>query len=79
MLFSITFNFIICFSFSMLLHGLTLGENDGDLEVCDNSLYIYFRFIWQANPSGTVGKKNSNEHVFFFNLYFTCTMKAHYH
>jgi hypothetical protein len=38
---SITFNFVICFSFSMLLHGLTLGENDGDLEVCNTSLSIF--------------------------------------
>jgi len=48
MLSSFTFNFVICFSFSMLLHGLTLGENDGDLEVCDTSLCIcvcvYFIF-----------------------------------
>lgn len=28
----------------MLLHGLTLGENDGDLEVCD-ACFIFIPFI----------------------------------
>lgn len=41
MLSSTTFKIVSCFSFSMLLHGLTLGEKDGDLEVCDTSLYIF--------------------------------------
>ena len=38
------FKIVNYFSFSMLLHGLTLGENDGDLEVCD-ACFIFIPFI----------------------------------